>query len=70
MKIVVGMCDDWDLVNRYGVIVVYWSREHERTFIVGSIPAKFAHLDKQPATEAHGLMILNALKAQLENGNE
>lgn len=69
MEIITGPGDDWDLVDDNGTTVIYWSRARECIYIIGIIPAKFLYLNKQPATEAHGLLILNALKAQLEQEN-
>ena len=64
MKIVPGLCDDWDL--RDGELIAYWSR---RSQLIRTLHPQFTHLSEKPATEAHGLLILNAIKAQLEQEN-
>ena len=67
MKITTGMGGDWDLFGDDGMLVAWWSRGGQCMY---SRRPQFRHLDDKPATEAHGLLTLNAIKAQLENDNE
>lgn len=66
MEIVTWKNSDLDLRDGNGLIA-YWSRSLQ---CIRTGRTEFAHLNKQPATEAHGLLILNAIKQQLENDNE
>ena len=63
---------DWDLY-RDSKLIAWWRGRDEKIVIDFSdkeIESKFAHLDYTPTTEAHGLMILNAIKQQLESGEQ
>lgn len=63
---------DWDLYRDNKLIA--WWRSWDQCIAFNlddeEIRARFKHLDYMPATEAHGLLILNAIKQQLENDNE
>lgn len=67
MKIVVGSNGDWDL-NRDddGMLVAWWNRNDRRIYVAIAGKPQLKHLSATPATEAHGLLILNAIKQQLE----
>ena len=65
-KIVVGVNDNWDLVDERGNMVIFWGRRSQCMYVMNIAPKESHHMYGKPATEAHGLLILNALKAQLE----
>lgn len=66
MEITQELLGDWDLLGDDGLIAAWWSRDDQ---CIRTLPDELNHLDRTPATEAHGLLILNALKAQLEQEN-
>ena len=69
-EIVAGSGGDWDLFDDDGVLVAWWDRDRECTYIVYSERSQFAHLNRKPATEAYGLLVFNAIKQQLKSGEQ
>ena len=67
MKITQELLGDWNLLGDDGLIVAWWSRYDQ---CIHTLPDELNHLHKKPATEAHGLMLLNMIKQQLENNHE
>lgn len=63
---------DWDLC-RDGELVAWWYRWGQSMavdFNDKEMEKPFKYLHNKPATEAHGLLILNAIKQQLESGEQ
>ena len=63
---------DWDLY-RDTKLIAWWCGQDEKTLINvedEEVRVRFRHIDYTPATEAHGLLILNAIKQQLESGEQ
>lgn len=64
---------DWDLLHENGAVVAYWSQSQNIIIVPISSPT---HTDSirsiagKTCAEAHGLLILNAIKAQLEAEDE
>ena len=63
---------DWDLY-RDGELIAWWrgwGQSMAVDFNDKEMEKPFKYLHKKPATEAHGLLILNAIKQQLESGEQ
>lgn len=65
-EIRVGIRNDWDLVDERGNMVIFWGRRSQCMYVMNIAPKESHHMYGKPATEAHGLMLLNSIKQQLE----
>ena len=57
---------DWDLKDG-GQFIAFWGCTSQRMYPIWK---DFKYLQDTPATEAHGLMLLNMVKQQLEAEDE
>lgn len=65
-EITQGSTGDWDL-KAGEQFIAFWGHLSQRMYPIWK---DFEYLQDTPATEAHGLRILNAIKAQLEAEDE